>query len=47
MSLNGYDQIDRNNIEVNETNDLQSSGLVSFLNATSLGDFDKIEIIIF
>jgi hypothetical protein len=45
MSINGYDQIDRNNIEINETNDLQASGLISFLDATGLSDIDKIEMI--
>ena len=30
----GCDQIDRNNIEITDTNDLQSSGLISVLGAT-------------
>jgi hypothetical protein len=38
-------QIDRNNIDIIETNDLQSSGLMSVLDATGLCEIDKIEMI--
>ena len=41
----GTDLIDRNNIEINDTNDLQSSGLISVLDATILSEKDKIEMI--
>jgi hypothetical protein len=45
ISVNSYDQIDRNNIDIIETNDLQSSGLMSVLDATGLSEIDKIEMI--
>ena len=45
MCVNGYDQSDRNNIDIIETNDLQSSGLMSVLDATGLSEIEKIEMI--
>jgi hypothetical protein len=47
LCINGYDRIDRNNIDIIETNDLQSSGLMNVLDATGLSESDKIEMIQF
>ena len=41
----GYDQIDRNNIEILDHSDLQSSGLLSVIDFTILTEKDKIELI--
>jgi hypothetical protein len=45
LCVNGYDQIDRKNIAIIKTNDLQSSGLMSVLDATGLSEIEKIEMI--